>query len=318
MDWHDITDPNDSGLDSIAAQYGLHSLHVEDCRSPSQRAKVEAGDGYLFLVLKLIEIQPKSRLFVGDLNVFLGLYFLVTVHAAPVAVVDQLRSRVDHLRPDEVLHRVMEGIVDSYLPIVESLEERIDALQDRVVGRPEPTVLEQIGATRTALLQVGRILSGTRRVVFHIRHVSSPLISQELLPFLRDVHDDLAIHLETIAGGRDRLTGVLDIYLSSVANRTTEATRTLTLLGTAGLPAVIVTGFLGMNIAYPAWTKWPCILYALLLVTIVITLLLLWYLKRHDYLPGGSIARSRSRAEDATAWTAERGQVANKPVAIPH
>lgn len=247
---------------------------------------------------------------------FLGSNFLVTVHARPVPAVDRLRSTPDHLRPDEVLHRVMESIVDSYLPIVESLEERIEALQDRVVGRPEPTVLEQIGVTRTALLQVSRILSGTRRVVFHIRHVSSPLISQELLPFLRDVHDDLAIHLETIAGGRDRLTGVLDIYLSSVANRTTEATRTLTLLGTAGLPAVVVTGFLGMNIEYPAWTKWPYMLYALLLVTIAITLLLLWYLKRHDYLPGGSIAPSRSRAEDATAWTAERGREAKQRVPI--
>jgi Mg2+ and Co2+ transporter CorA len=84
--------------------------------------------------------------------------------------------------------------------------------------------------SRNTLLQLRRILSSTRHAVFQLRHVVSPIIGDDMSPFLRDVHD-LAINLETIAGERDRLAGVPDIYLSIVANRTTEATRTLTLLG---------------------------------------------------------------------------------------
>jgi magnesium transporter len=124
-----------------------------------------------------------------------------------------------------------------------------------------------------------------------LRHVVSPIIGEEMSPFLRDVHDDLAINLETIAGERDRLAGVLDIYLSSVANRTTEATRTLTLLGTAALPSLVVTSFLGMAIEYPSWVKSSWTFSISIVVVVAVTGFLLWYLRRHDYLPGGTTAR---------------------------
>ena len=96
--------------------------------------------------------------------------------------------------------------------------------------------------------------------------------------------------MEMIAGERERLTGVLDVYLSSVANRTTEATRTLTLLGTIALPALVISSFFGMSIPYPAWTKSPWALAFLAALTVAVTGFLLWYLKRNDYLPGGSTA----------------------------
>jgi magnesium transporter len=138
------------------------------------------------------------------------------------------------------------------VPSIERLGDSIERLQGQVIGWPRPTLLEQIAETRNTLLQLRRLVSGTRRAVFQLRHVVSPIIGEDMSPFPRDVHDDLAINLETIAGERDRLAGVLDIYLSSVAIRTTEATRTLTLLGTAALPSLVVTSFLGMAIEYPS------------------------------------------------------------------
>ena len=134
------------------------------------------------------------------------------------------------------------------------------------------------------------MLNATRHIAFQLRHVPDPLISKDLSPFLRDVHDDLAIILDLIAGQRDRLAAVLDIYLSSVANCTTEATKTLTLLGTVALPALVITSLFGMNIEYPAWTKSPFVFPALLVLAVASTLFLLWYLRRGDYLPGGSTA----------------------------
>ena len=141
-------------------------------------------------------------------------------------------------------------------------------------------------------MQLRRVLSNTRHVAFQLRHVSTPFISQELAPFLRDVQDDLAIDLDTIAAERERLAGALEVYLSSVANRTTEATRTLTLLGTAALPALVVTSFFGMNIEYPSWTKSSWMFVLVVAATFAITGSLLWYLERRDYLPGGSTSRT--------------------------
>ena len=87
------------------------------------------------------------------------------------------------------------------------------------------------------------------------------------------------------------MAGVLDIYLSSVANRTTEATRTLTLLGTAALPSLLVTSFLGMAIEYPSWVKSSWTFSISIVGVVAVTGFLLWYLRRLDYLPGGTTAR---------------------------
>ena len=106
------------------------------------------------------------------------------------------------------------------------------------------------------------------------------------------MQDDLTIVLETIAADRDRLAGALDIYLSSIANRNAEATKTLTLLGTAALPGLVITSIFGMNIEYPPWIKSHFTFAIIIIGSFVVTLFLLWYLRRKDYLPGGTTSGS--------------------------
>ena len=223
---------------------------------------------------------------------FVGSDFLITVHRSPIDLLNSLRSLGEKLRPDQVLYRLMDAVVDSYLPVIDKLEDNIENLHDQAVNSPRPNVLDHIGEMRSTLTLLRRVLSSTRHVAFQLRHLSTAFISQELSPFLRDVHDDLAIDLDTIAAERDRLVSVLEVYLSSVVNRTTEATRTLTLLGTAALPALVITGLFGRNIEYPPWTKSSWMFVFLMAVKLAITGFLLWYLKRRDYLPGGSTSRA--------------------------
>ena len=291
MTWHDIADPASRQLDELAAIYSLHRLHVEDCRQSGHRIKVESDRQYLFIVLKLLDLEQSNKLAVEDLVLFVGSDFLITVHRSPIDLLNALRELGEKLRPDQVLYRLADAVVDSYLPLIDKLEDSIEKLHDQVLSSPRPNVLERIGEIRSILTQLRRVLSNTRHVAFQLRHVPSPFISQELSPFLRDVHDDLAIDLDTVAAERDRLASALEVYLSSVANRTTEATRTLTLLGTAALPALVITALFGMSVDYPSWTKSQWVLPVVLAVIVAITGFLLWYLKRNDYLPGGSTSR---------------------------
>jgi magnesium transporter len=293
MKWHDIAGADSPQLDELAAAYGLHSLHIEDCRTRGQRTKVDDGGTYLFLILMLPAPKEGALFATVNLALFACAEFIIAVHETPVPLLEKLGQNAG-LRPDQVLYRVLEGVVESWLPVVEQIEENLDSLQDQVTGWPGPDVLERIAATRNAILQLRRVIGGTRHVLLQLRHASNPIITADLAPFLRDVHDDLTIHLETIAGERDRLTGVLDIYVSSVTNRTAEATRTLTLLGTIALPSLVITSLFGMAIEYPPWTKSPWLFGVLVMATIVLTGCLLWYLKRRDYLPGGTTARALS------------------------
>ncbi|HTU33037.1 MAG TPA: magnesium transporter CorA family protein [Candidatus Acidoferrum sp.] len=298
MTWHDVADLASPRLDELARVHTLHRLHVEDCRQKDQRTKVDIADHYLFILIKTPLWDDRSNLQIGGLGLFVGSDFLITVHENALPLLDSLRALGDDLRSDQVLYRLLDGIVDSYLPLIDRLEENIQKLQDDVIESPCPHVLERIGEMRGMLLRLRRVLTDTRRVAFQLRHIESPIIKQDLLPFLRDVHDDLAIDIDTITSELERLTSVLDLYFSGIANRTTEATRTLTLLGTIAVPTIVITSFFGMNIAYPSWTKSPWAFAILVGVTAVITGVLLWYLKRHDYLPGGNTlesARLRTR-----------------------
>ena len=137
MAWLDFA-LSDAGLEEFGVRHGIHTLHLEDCRSDEQQAKIEHGDGYLFIVLKLV-VLTGDELSAADLDVFLGSDYVATVHKSPVPLLTQSIANVNGaaLPSDEILYRVLDAVVDSYLPVLEDVEDRIDLLEDLVVRRPD-------------------------------------------------------------------------------------------------------------------------------------------------------------------------------------
>src|SRR3954452_15567378 len=131
--WHDIRDPNDTELDRLATQYNLHPLHIEDCRHGNQNAKVEEQGDYMFVILKLIHITDKDELQIGDTSLFVGRDWPITVEEsgckAAAELLDHTKQTEKDQRPDQLLYRIMDGVVDSYLPILDCLNDRIDDLE---------------------------------------------------------------------------------------------------------------------------------------------------------------------------------------------
>jgi magnesium transporter len=252
VEWHDISDPSDPELDRLAERYQLHPLHIEDCRHRDQIAKIEENSGYLFVVLKPVETGEDQTLETSDLNIFVGRDFLITVQeggkGSAARVVEHMRTAWRDLRADQACYRIMDGIVDSYLPILDRFSEVIDELGNEVLEKPAPSALARIFDTRRSLIQLRRVLGNTRDVAGHLQRTGSDLIGRDLWPFLRDLYDHLARNLDMVEIQRDLLNGALDIYLTSLANRTNQVMKVLTVLGTIALPALIVSGLYGMNV----------------------------------------------------------------------
>ena len=252
MEWQDIRDPKDPELDRLAQRYSLHPLHIEDCRHRNQNAKVEEQDSYLFVVLKLIGLKPDLTLDVVDFDVFVGPDYVITVEEGDCTAVRQALDKTDiqkhQYRPDQVMYRVMDAIVDNYLPALDRLNDIIDESEDDVLTNPHPTILQHIFDLKRTLIELRRVLTNMRDVVAHLQRTDSDLIKPDLLPFLRDVYDHVARNLDIVETQRDIVNGSLEIYLSSVANRTNEVMKVLTIVGTVTLPAVIITGLFGMNV----------------------------------------------------------------------
>ncbi len=223
MEWHEIRDPQDTELDRLAERYRLHPLHIEDCRHRDQNAKVEETRGYLFAV----------------------------------RMIEQARAASAGKRADEAFYRVTDGVVDTYLPVLDRFSDVIDELEDQVLDRPTPEELARIFETKRNLIMLRRVLVNTRDLATHLQRTESELIHRDLWPFLRDVYDHVARNLDLVEMQRDLLTGTLDIYLSSVANRTNQVMKVLTVLGTIALPALVISSIYGMNMKGLPWIDSP-------------------------------------------------------------
>ncbi len=288
MIWHEIRDPADAELDRLAERYGLHPLHVEDCRHRNQSAKVEENKTYLFTVLKPVIRDENGDIEAGDLDIFVGRDFVITVEeqtgAMPRKGLEQIRATAGDARPDQLLYRIMDGVVDSYSPILDRFDDAIDTLEDQVLEDPRPEVLERIFSTKRGLIEMRRVLANTRDVAGHLQRITGEWVAADMWPFLRDVYDHLSRDLDMVEMQRDLLNGSLDIYLSSVANRTNRVMKVLTVLGTVALPALIVTSFYGMNIKGLPGIDSPHGLAAACGVMVLSTVVLLYVLKKFDWL----------------------------------
>ena len=259
-EWHAIREPADPELDRLAERYHLHPLHIEDCRHRNQSAKVEE-DGYIFAVLKPVRIGDDGLLDTADLDLFLGRDFLITVEESDCPevrrIVDPLLPLARERRADQLFYRVFDSVVDAYLPVLDHFAELIDNLQDEVLAAPSPESLARIFETKRNLIMLRRVIVNTRDVAGHLQRTESQLIARDMWPFLRDVYDHAARNLDTLEMLRDLLSGALDVYLSSVANRTNQVMKVLTVMGTVALPMLVISGIYGMNLKGLPWMESP-------------------------------------------------------------
>ena len=288
MEWHDLRDPNDPQLDELAARYKLHPLHVEDCRHRGQNAKVEESGDYLFVVLKPVTVEASGEFTFSDLDFFLGRDFLITVQEGVCATARQILERVrggsPAARADQLLYRIADGVVDCYLPALDVVDDVSDALETEVLQQPSPEALSKIFSAKRNLIELRRVLANTRDVSGHLQRTESELIARDLWPFLRDVYDHVARNLDTVEVQRDVLSGLLEIYMSSVAQRTNTVVKVLTVLSTIALPAVIISSFYGMNLHGLPWGDEPHGAWIAVIMMGISTLLLLGLLRLFRWL----------------------------------
>jgi len=281
-------DPNDPELDALAERFHLHPLHIEDCRHGNQRAKVEEGTDYIFVVLKPVHVNATGEVRVTDLDLFLGPEYLISVQGGECPAVrvnlDQIRAANNSWRPDQLFYKISDSVVDAYSPALDWFNETIDRIEETVLEKPSPPTLQSIFEAKRGLIEMRRVLSTMRDVAGHLQRMETELIQRDLWPFLRDVYDHLARSMDMVEMQRDLLTGAMDVYLSSVANRTNQVMKVLTVLGTIALPSIVISGFFGMNTKDLPWINSPHATQIALGLMAVTTVGLLIVLKKFDWL----------------------------------
>jgi magnesium transporter len=261
--WLDLGDPMSHELDELAAHYGFHELAVEDCRHHIQLAKVDYYDGYSFILINSTHYTEKPcEVLVREIDAFVGLDYIVTVHEGPSRAIDEIEKRLTtsarhFARPDQVLHAIIDVVVDRYLPTLDHIGDTIDKVEDDLLINPDVTLLETIFDLKRGLLQFRRAVSSQRELLNMLIRDDTPFIHDDMRIYFRDVYDHAVRAMDLVETYRDLLTGGLDIYLTQMANRTNDIVKGLTILATIMLPLTLVTGYFGMNFEFIPMLKDP-------------------------------------------------------------
>lgn len=261
--WIDLEGAAPAEIQALERCFRFHPLAIEDAQNPKTRPKIEEYENFLFVVTRAVNDDPgPPALDLIPLFVFLDDRLIVTVHDRPLRSVsnalERLRKHPEVLGdgPDRLFHHLLDQIVDSYFPIVEHVEERVDRLETRVFARPGSRLLERIFAARKDVVALRRGLGPLREVVANLMS-GVPHVRAELRPFFRDVYDHVLRLLDELETNRDILSGLLEAYLSQINNRISIVMKQLAVLATIGLPFTIVTGFFGMNFKVMPWLDEP-------------------------------------------------------------
>jgi magnesium transporter len=290
MPWYQLDDPNDPKLDELARRYNLHPLHIEDARSDDEGIKVDSGVNYTFAVLKPVSLKPdpdapsEQMPTFSTIDVFAGKDFLITVvdPACPATneALERARRDGDDEHPARLLYLILDTIVDLYFPAIDHFDDRIDELEDSVFDSPSPAILSQVFAIKRELIGLRRVLVNTRDACLHLQRDPNTIIDADHQLYVRDTYDHVARLLDSVETQRDLLNNTLDIYLSSVSNRTNDVMKVLTVLGTIALPALAISGIYGMNLKGLPFEDSPHGALFVSLLMISCTVLLLYILRR--------------------------------------
>ena len=255
--WADVSDPTSQDFEELAEEFGFHHLSIEDCQNAHQRPKVEEYPGYYFIVLYEAELAgPNERLELRELNIFLGKNYLVTVHSRPIRAVETARRLwsewMDRAEQGSGLlaYLLIDAIVDDYLPLLDIISERMDALEDSIFGEFRAEAIHEIFAIKKKLLYLRRAVAPLRDVFNTMLRREQPLFRRESYVYFQDVFDHLIRVADTIDTLRDMLSSTMDAYLSISGNRMNQVMKRLTAISTLLMSVTLIAGIYGMNFTY--------------------------------------------------------------------
>ncbi len=282
-------------LRELGDALGLHPLALEDILECRTSVKVEDYPGYLFIVCRLVNNQADFA--DEQISLFLGADYLLSIqethhdHFAPIR--ERLRhssGQILHRGPDYLAYALIDYIIDTWFPLLEDFGDRLEDLEDRLLAKPDGSLIQELQQMRRLLLRGRRILWPLREVVNNLLSQDNPLIQEHTRIYLRDCGDHAFQIIDLMENYRDMASGLIEVYLSSINNRLNEIMKVLTIIATVFMPLTFIAGVYGMNFKTEVspwnmpeleWYLGYPFALGLMVVTVLIMML---YFKRKNWL----------------------------------
>jgi magnesium transporter len=247
-------------LRTLGSQFNLHPLALEDVLAMGQRPKLEQYDGYLFIIAQMLYLNEKKQMCGEQVSMFLGKNFLITLQEeGDFDVFEPVRARIRAANgsirkqgADYLAYALLDSIVDHYYPVLESIGASIDQIEDELVDAPQASPVGDLHRYKRTLTQIRRFIWPVRDLVNAMMHEDTGLVTKGTKVYLRDCYDHTVQLMDLVESYRDVLSGLMELYLSSVGIRTNEIMKVLTVISSIFIPLTFIVGVYGMNFAREA------------------------------------------------------------------
>jgi magnesium transporter len=286
LTWVDLTIRSHDDARILRDVFHFHELAIEDCVSPRvDPAKIDDYGSHLFIIVQAVtEYHFGEEMEPVEVEFFIGPNYVVSCRRQPVPAIDQYRERCARdeslLAPgsDRLLHRLLDALVDEYLPIVDKVDDDIDSLEGLILRRPSTSLLQHILTVKRNALRLRRATIPQRDIMNRLSRNEFPqLIRAEMSMYYRDVYDHLVRIEYLVEALRDIADGALNTYLSVVSNRLNEVMKVLTAAATVFLPLTLISGIYGMNFEqnqFPSFdASWGFAAVVAFMITVAVSLL---------------------------------------------
>lgn len=279
-------------IEKIGANFDMHPLTLEDIVNTGQRPKYEDFDKYIFVVLKMLTFdEVKKEIISEQVSLVFGNNFVISFQEKVGDVFDSIRARIFNdkgrirkMGADYLAYSLLDAVVDNYFSILEKIDDKIESMEEQLIVNPTPQTLQAIHNLKRDIIYLRKSVWPLREVVNSLDRGESSFIKKETHVFLRDLYEHTIQVIDTIETFKDMVSGMLDIYLSSVSNRMNEVMKVLTIFAAIFIPLTFIAGIYGMNFEFMPELKWKGGYFVLLGIMFVLGVGMLIYFKRKKWL----------------------------------
>jgi magnesium transporter len=289
--WIGLREPTPEEFDAVAREFYLHELAVEDAIKAHQRPKIEEYDDSLFFVLKTAVYHDDTETVeIGEINLFVGDGFVVSVRHGSPAPLDGLRKQIedrpDFLRcgPAAVVHAIIDRVVDGYEPVLAGIEDDIEEVEEQVFSPERHNVTERIYKLKREVLSMHRATAPLLEPLVKVAKGEAPWVHEDLHEYYRDIYDHVARANDTVDGMREMLNGVLDANTAQISVRQNEDMRKISAWVAIAAVPTLLAGIWGMNFEHMPELKWTFGYPMALLVIATVMFVLFRLFKRAGWL----------------------------------
>jgi len=279
-------------IEKLGKEFDLHPLILEDILNTGQRPKFEDLGNNVFIVLKMLSYTDEKQTIQSEqISLAVGPNFVISFQESVRDVFEQVRDRIRNSKgrirkmgSDYLAYVLLDAIVDNYFLILEKFGEKIEYMEEELVAEPTEKTLQQIHSLKREMIFLRKSVWPLRELINGLERSESSLIKESTDIYLRDVYDHTIQVIDTVETFRDMVSGMLDIYLSSISNKMNAVMKVLTIIATIFIPLTFIAGIYGMNFKYMPELEWRWAYPAVWLVMSAVTATMLIYFKKKRWL----------------------------------